>query len=169
MVCEPLARLGANVTGVDADEQAISVARSHTAENLGNLAYIHGAAEDLDQQYDVVLALEIIEHVTDPAEFIAIIKKLVKPDGIVILSTLNRNPKSFLLGILAAEYILRWVPAGTHNWKKFVRPSEMARMLRSQKLNPRDVTGIVYDPIKDEFALSSMDLDVNYILCASAS
>ncbi len=169
LVCEPLARLGGNITGVDADAQAINVATQH-AQGFGlKIAYENKPAENIDQKFDVVLALEIIEHVRDPGEFVKNIANLVKPGGLVIFSTLNRNPKSFLLGIVAAEYILHWVPKGTHSWRKFIRPSELSRFVRSADLKPCDITGLIYNPINNAFALSKTDLDVNYLLCAKKS
>lgn len=191
LVCEPLARLGGKVSGVDADAQAIAVAKTHAAEQGLDINYIHGSSEDLlsssfrrkpessaakekdpglrrddDGGYDIVLALEIIEHVTDPAAFVQSVSQLVKPGGLAIFSTLNRNPKSFLMGIVAAEYILRWVPKGTHHWKKFIKPSELARYARHSGLTPDTLSGIIYEPVKNEFALSKNDLDVNYLLSA---
>lgn len=165
LVCEPLARLGGDVIGIDADEQAIDVAREHAGDL--KIDYRAGAAEDVTEKFDVVLALEIIEHVNAPAEFVKTCAKLVKPDGIIIFSTLNRTAKSFALGIMAAEYILRWVPRGTHNWKKFVRPSELANALRKAGLTPQDVRGLVYNPLKSDFSLSQHDIDVNYFITAN--
>ena len=164
LVCEPLARLGGNVSGADADAQAIEVAQAHAEQSNLSVTYYNQPAEEIDQQFNVVLALEIIEHVTDPAAFVESISKLVKPGGIAIFSTLNRNPKSFLLGIIAAEYILRWVPKGTHSWKKFIRPSELSRFGRAAGLKPHNITGLIFNPLTDEFSLSKNDLDVNYLL-----
>jgi 2-polyprenyl-6-hydroxyphenyl methylase/3-demethylubiquinone-9 3-methyltransferase len=164
LVCEPLARLGGDIIGIDADEQAIEVARGH-AEDL-KINYQCKAAEEIEEKFDAVLALEIIEHVNDPAEFVKSCARLVKPEGIIIFSTLNRTAKSFALGIMAAEYILRWVPRGTHNWKKFVRPSELAQAMRKADLTPRDVRGLVYNPLKSDFSLSQHDIDVNYFITA---
>lgn len=166
LVCEPLARLGGNATGADADSQAIDVAIAHAAESGLKIKYENKPAEDIKKKFDVVLALEIIEHVSSPAEFVASISKLVKPGGLVIFSTLNRNPKSFLLGIVAAEYILRWVPKGTHSWKKFIKPSELSRFARAAGLKPHNITGLVFNPARDEFLLSENDIDVNYLLTA---
>lgn len=164
LVCEPLARLGANTTGADADVNAIEVAKAHAKESGLKIKYENKPAEDIQKKFDVVLALEIIEHVKEPAAFVESISKLVKPGGLVIFSTLNRNPKSFLLGIIAAEYILRWVPKGTHSWNKFIKPSELSRFARSADLKPHDVTGLIFNPLKDEFSLSKKDLDVNYLM-----
>ena len=166
LVCEPLARLGANATGADADAQAIEVAKAHAKENGLSIAYENKPAEALDKKFDVVLALEIIEHVSDPVEFVASISNLVKPGGLVIFSTLNRNPKSFLLGIVAAEYVLRWVPTGTHSWKKFIKPSELSRYARAASIKPHNITGLIYNPVSDVFSLSKTDIDVNYLLSA---
>ncbi len=168
LVCEPLARLGANVTGADADPVAIETATAHAKSSGLKIDYQNKPAEEIKKQFDVVLALEIIEHVQEPEAFVQNISKLVKPGGLVIFSTLNRNPKSFLLGIVAAEYILRWVPQGTHSWKKFIRPSELARMARLTGFEPYDVTGLIFNPVKKEFALSKRDLDVNYLISMKA-
>lgn len=164
LVCEPLARLGANVTGADADPVAIEVAQEHAANQSLKIDYQNKPAEEIKKQFDVVLALEIIEHVQDPQAFVESVSKLVKPGGLVIFSTLNRNPKSFLLGIVAAEYILRWVPRGTHSWNKFIRPSELSKMGRATGLSAHDITGLIYQPLCDEFQLSKSDLDVNYLM-----
>ena len=118
------------------------------------------------EKYDVVLALEIIEHVDNPEFFVKSVLNLCKPDGIVIFSTLNRTPKSYALGILAAEYILNWVPKGTHNWKKFVKPSELSRMVRTHNAKPHDICGMTYSPMTTEFNLDKSRLDVNYFLTA---
>ena len=164
LVCEPLSRLGANVSGADADENAIAVAQEHAKAQGLKIDYKSCAAEDIGKTFDVVLALEIIEHVNEPREFVKSVSTLCKPGGLVIFSTLNRNPKSYLMGILAAEYILRWVPQGTHSWKKFVRPSELSRMARAADLKTHDIRGLIYNPLKSEFTLSQSDLDVNYLL-----
>lgn len=164
LVCEALARLGASVTGADADTQAIAVAKAHAQESGLKIQYEAKPAEEIKKQFDVVLALEIIEHVREPSAFVKSVSKLAKPDGLVIFSTLNRNPKSFLLGIIAAEYILRWVPKGTHSWKKFIKPSELSRHARAAGLTPQDISGLIFNPAKNEFSLSARDLDVNYLL-----
>jgi ubiquinone biosynthesis O-methyltransferase len=149
---------------VDADTQAIEIAQAH-GEGL-DITYINGAAEDLQQQFDIVLALEIIEHVANPALFVQQVSKLVKPGGVVIFSTLNRTAKSFALGIVAAEYITRWVPRGTHDWKKFIKPSELAKMVRPADLTTEDITGLYYKPVEGEFVLSKDHLAVNYFMTA---
>lgn len=167
IVCEPLARLGAKVTGIDAADKNIEVAKHHANERGLDITYKNQLSEDLAQQktkYDVVLALEIVEHVDNLPLFLKSCANLLKKDGILIISTLNRNPKSFLLGIVAAEYILRWVPKGTHDWKKFLKPSEIADHLHPMGLQPSDVTGLVYNPLNKQFSLSKADLDVNYFM-----
>ncbi len=168
LVAEPLARLGASVTGVDASERNIGIARSH-AEGQGlAIDYRCAAAADLvaaGEAFDVVLSLEVLEHVADRGAFIGDCARLMKPDGMMIVATLNRTPKSFLLGKVAAEYVLRWLPAGTHDWRKFVRPSELAADLRRAGLRIADLKGVVYSPLSDRFSLSA-DIDVNYLALA---
>jgi 2-polyprenyl-6-hydroxyphenyl methylase/3-demethylubiquinone-9 3-methyltransferase len=167
LVCEPMTRLGGNVTGIDADDNAIAVAIEHAAENGLNINYQATSSDQLiksGRQYDVVLALEIIEHVDNRDEFVKSVIGLCKPNGLVIFSTLNRNVKSFALGIVAAEYILGWVPKGTHNWKKFVKPSELSRMIRNNGGTPKDLCGLAFNPLSNEFHLAPKDLDVNYFL-----
>lgn len=167
LVCEGLARLGANVTGIDADENAIHVAKDHAEQSSLTIKYECGAAEDLKQQYDVVFALEIIEHVDNTDLFVKTILNLCKPDGIVIFSTLNRTLKSYALGIIAAEHILRWVPQGTHHWKKFVKPSELTGLIRKNGGQAKDLSGLVFNPFKQDFSLDKTDVAVNYFLTAT--
>ena len=169
LVCEPLARLGAAVTGVDAAHESIAVARAHAAAAGLAIDYRQGTAESMAQtaaQFDVVVALEIVEHVTNTELFYDALATLVKPGGLLVLSTLNRTAKSYALGIVAAEHILRWVPPGTHNWHQFVKPSEMAAQLVRRGLQIRDTQGLVFQPIRRRFALNPKDLDVNYLLTA---
>ncbi len=161
LVCEPMARMGASVTGIDADENAITIAKAHS--DLG-IDYICGDAQNLSETYDIVLALEVIEHVDDTELFMSVCADRLKPDGLLILSTLNRTPKSYALGIIAAEYILRWVPRGTHSWKKFLKPSEITRLATAKKLAPIDVTGLIFNPVINSFQLSKLDFDVNYLI-----
>lgn len=167
LICEPMARLGADITGVDADANAIEVAKAHADEMGLTVTYKNGAAEDLKGPYDVVLALEVIEHVSDVDSFVQTCARLCKPGGIIIFSTLNRTAKSFALGIIAAEYILRWVPQGTHNWKKFVKPSELSRAARKNGAKVQDITGLMYNPVTDEFSIHKTDIDVNYFMTCS--
>ena len=166
LVCEPLARMGAKVTGIDADTQAVSVATEHAKKQDLKIDYLCSSIENHKGKYDVVLALEIIEHVADLRGFIDAAIKLCKPKGLLIFSTLNRTPKSFALGIVAAEYILRWVPRGTHNWKQFLRPSELAALLRDCNCEAMDIKGYKFRPLSNEFEMSDKDMSVNYFLSA---
>ncbi len=166
LLCEPLARLGASVTGLDASAEAIEAARAH-AQNMDlTIDYRCGAVEEMeDETYDVISALEILEHVTDPAAFLHSVAQRLKPNGILLLSTLNRSAKGFLLGIVAAEYILRWVPRGTHDWRKFIRPSELQAMLKEAGLEMQDLTGMRLDPLNGAFCLTQ-NIGVNYLSTA---
>lgn len=172
LISTPLARLGAKVTGIDADQQAITVAQQHAQDENLEIEFIHGAAENLvakGRRFDVVMALEVIEHVDHPELFVELCAKLVKPNGLVVFSTLNRTWKSYALGIVAAERVLRWVPAGTHDWKKFIKPSELAKMAENTGLHICDAKGIIFSPLKNEFSIHPHDLDINYFLVASPS
>lgn len=169
LICEPMARLGANVTGVDAGDANIATAKAHAEQSGLTIDYRATTAEDLAAQrlqYDVVLALEIVEHVADPALFYQCLAQLVKPGGLLIMSTLNRTLKSYAMAIVGAEYVLRWLPRGTHDWNKFIRPSEMANSMASQGLTVIDSCGITYHPIHQKFALHPTDLAVNYLITA---
>lgn len=167
LVCEPLARLGADVTGIDADENAVAVAKRHATGSALTIDYRVATAEDLankKQTYSIVLALEIVEHVADRDFFVQTCANLCRPGGLIIFSTLNRTPKSFALGIVAAEHILRWVPRGTHDWKKFVRPSELAASARDADLREKNVSGYGYNPLTQSFELSDRFVAVNYFM-----
>ncbi|MCC6471103.1 MAG: bifunctional 2-polyprenyl-6-hydroxyphenol methylase/3-demethylubiquinol 3-O-methyltransferase UbiG [Alphaproteobacteria bacterium] len=168
LIAEPLARLGAAVTAIDASERNVAVARLH-AEGQGlAIDYRFATAGDVagaGESFDVVLSLEVIEHVADRAAFLADCAALVRPGGLMILATLNRTAKSFALGIVGAEYILRWLPIGTHDWRRFVRPSELAADLRHAGLRIAEFKGIAYNPLADRFSLGS-DIDVNYMAVA---
>jgi 2-polyprenyl-6-hydroxyphenyl methylase/3-demethylubiquinone-9 3-methyltransferase len=169
LVSEPLARLGFAVTGIDAEAETIAVAHRH-AEAAGiAIDYRQAAAEDLaaaGQSFDVVLALEVVEHVADPALFLAAAAKLVGPGGAFVAATINRTPKAFLFAIIGAEYVLRWLPRGTHHWDKFLRPSELSEPLRHHGLALGALSGLAYNPFTDRWAMSA-DLDVNYLLFAA--
>ncbi len=169
LTCEPLARLGCTVTGIDADETALAVARRHARQQGLAIDYRADAAEALaaaDRRFDAVLALEVVEHVTDPAQFLCAAARLVKPGGALIVSTLNRTPKAYLLAILGAEYVLRWLPRGTHAYRKFRRPSELAQELRAAGFKLEDMAGLQYDPWGDRWTLGT-DIRVNYLLFAT--
>lgn len=170
LICEPMSRMGGTVTGIDADQNAIEVARTHADQSGLHIAYMGLPTDDLiktGQQFDVVLALEIVEHVADVDKFVGHCVDLCKPGGIILFSTLNRTPKSFLLGKIAAEYILRWVPHGTHDWKKFLKPSELSRAIRAHGANVQDISGMIFNPVKGEFTLSENDVSVNYFISAT--
>jgi 2-polyprenyl-6-hydroxyphenyl methylase/3-demethylubiquinone-9 3-methyltransferase len=167
LLCEPMARLGAAVTGIDAAQRNIATARLH-AEGQGlAIDYRETTAEALaaeGRQFDIVLALEIIEHVADVDLFLRSCGHLTKPGGLVFLSTLNRTAKAWALAIAGAEYLLRWLPRGTHDWKKFLKPSEVVRGLRSGGVETQEIVGVVYSPLSRAWSLNKRDLDVNYML-----
>ena len=171
LISEPLARLGATVTGIDGSEKTIDVATSH-AKLMGlDIDYRCTTAESLAEtgvQYDVVLALEIVEHVADVAGFVATCHRLAKPDGLIIFSTLNRTLKSYAVAILGAEYIMRWLPIGTHEWKKFLTPGELGGHMRHTGLQLHDISGMVFNPMNWSWALSK-DIDVNYFISSRKS
>jgi 2-polyprenyl-6-hydroxyphenyl methylase/3-demethylubiquinone-9 3-methyltransferase len=169
LVAEPLARLGASVTAVDADPRAIDAAREHAAARDLAIDYRQGSAEALAAsglRFDLVLALEIVEHVADRRAFLETVAALVAPGGLLILSTLNRTIASLALGVGVAEHILGWVEPGTHDWRKFVRPSELARDLRGAGFALADLTGMNFDPLKGAFRLKAGDVRVNYFATA---
>lgn len=169
LMCEPLARLGFSVTGIDADETALAIARDHAAPQGLAIDYRALAAEQLATaklRFDAVLALEVVEHVADPALFIATAASLVKPGGALLLSTINRTPKAYAATIIGAEYLLRWLPRGTHDYRKFRRPSELARDVRGAGLAVADMSGLIYNAWRDEWRLGN-ELSVNYLLFAT--
>lgn len=169
LVTEPLARLGAIVTGIDGAKDLIKVAQQRAKDQQLNIAYENILTGDLitrRKSFDVVLGLEIIEHVPDQPHFISDLAKLVNKNGLVITSTLNRTPQSFAFGIIAAERILNWLPQGTHDWKKFVKPSEMMQWADEAGLDAKDVTGVVYRPFSQRFELDARNVAVNYLFTA---
>jgi 2-polyprenyl-6-hydroxyphenyl methylase/3-demethylubiquinone-9 3-methyltransferase len=169
LVCEPLARLGASVTGIDPAAENIAAAKAHASAQGLDIAYEVATAEELaarGQSYDAVLLLEVVEHVPDVPAFLKSVAPLVKPGGVMILSTLNRTLKSFALAIVGAEYILRWLPVGTHQWQRFVTPEELASALSAAGLALTGTEGLVYDPFSDEWRLGT-DTDVNYFASAA--
>jgi len=168
LIAEPLARLGATVTGVDAADANIAVARAHARSVDLEIDYRQASAEELataGEQFDAVLALEVIEHVADVDAFLHAAASLVRPGGAFIASTLNRTPKSLLFGIIGAEYVLGWLPRGTHRWDRFLRPSEFAAALRRQGLQTQEIRGLVHDLLGGEWRLGR-DLGVNYLIFA---
>ena len=167
LVSEPMARLGAEVVGADATEVNIGVARAHADQQGLEIDYRATTAEalaDAAEVFDVVLALEIVEHVADPAAFVATCQRLVRPGGLVIVSTLNRTARSFGAAILGAEWIMRWLPRGTHDWARFITPDELAAKAERAGLVVADRRGMVFNPITFGWRLSDRDLSVNYIL-----
>jgi len=169
LLSEPMARLGANMTSIDAGEKNVEIAKIHAEQSGLTIDYRNVYPEDLAKEgtrFDVVLNMEVIEHVADPELFMAASASVLKEDGCMVLSTMNRGVKSLLLGKFAAEYVLRWLPAGTHDWKKFLKPSELARLVRPHGLEFTDLQGMVYNPFKDTWSLSKTDLDVNYLAFA---
>ena len=169
LLAEPMARLGAATTGVDASGEAITAARAHARLGGLNIDYRTGSAEGLaaeGNQFDIVLALEIVEHVADIPSFVGALGQLVRPGGLLVMSTLNRTAQSYAVAILGAEYVLRWVARGTHDWRKFVRPSELARALRTTGFTVAEMAGMRFDPITRDWQLSPRNLSVNYIVAA---
>lgn len=167
LLSEPMTRLGARVTGVDASERNISVAALHAERQDLSIDYRQGTAEalaDSGAQFDIVMALEIVEHVADVDLFLQSCGKMVKPDGLLFLSTLNRTAKAWALAIAGAEYVLGWLPRGTHDWKKFLKPSEAVRGLRAGGIDAQEIVGVVYSPLSRTWSLNKNDLDVNYML-----
>ncbi|GGM26799.1 bifunctional 2-polyprenyl-6-hydroxyphenol methylase/3-demethylubiquinol 3-O-methyltransferase UbiG [Pseudomonas asuensis] len=167
ILSEAMAVRGADVTGIDMGEAPLSVAQLHQLESGVPVSYRRITAEDLAAEapgtYDVVTCMEMLEHVPDPASVIQACKTLVKPGGHVFFSTINRNPKSYLFAIVGAEYVLRLLPRGTHDFRKFIRPSELGAWCRNTGLNVRDVIGMTYNPITKVYKLGN-DVDVNYML-----
>ncbi len=165
LTAEPLARLGAKVTAIDAEKDTIKAAKFHASKSELSIDYRHTKVEHLlssKEQFDCVIALEIIEHINDLNPFLESLCKLLLPDGVIFISTLNRTLSSYLLGIVFAERILRWVPNGMHDWSRFVRPSELIYPLRYHEVHVKDVSGLSYNPLSGDWFLSKK-LKVNYI------
>jgi len=170
LVSEPMARLGAAVTGVDAAEPNIKTAMVHAEETGLTIDYRHGAAEQLledggPDQFDVVLNLEVVEHVANPDQFLRDCAKMVKPGGMMIVGSINRTPRAFATAIFGAEYVLGWLPRGTHRFDKLVKPAEVRTALRAEGLTLRDPVGVSYNPLKDRFFISG-DAGVNYLMAS---
>ena len=170
ILSEALAQRGATVTGIDMGEAPLGVARLHAQESGLEIDYRQITVEDLADQsperYDIVTCLEMLEHVPDPASVIAACARLVKPGGHVYFSTLNRNPKAYAFAILGAEYVLRLLPKGTHDYRKFIRPSELSRWMRTANLELCKTTGLTYNPLTRHYRLNDRDVDVNYMVHA---
>ncbi len=166
LLSEPMARLGAIVVGADAAPGNIPVAQLHAAAQGLEIDYRHTSAEDLaaaGEQFDVVLNMEVVEHVPDPQAYLTACRSLLKPGGMMICSTLNRNAKSFVMAIVGAEWVMRWLPKGTHDWAKFITPDELQALLETAGLTPVDRKGMVFNPLSWSWSLSARDLSVNYV------
>mgnify|MGYP000964723642 FL=1 len=168
ILAESMAIRGAQVTGIDLGEMPLKVAELHTLESGVEVKYRRVAAETLAAEcpacFDIVTCMEMLEHVPDPSSVIAACAQLVKPGGYVFFSTLNRNPKSYLLAIIGAEYLLGWLPRGTHDYARFIRPSELGRWIRAADLELIQLTGLTYNPFLGVYRLNAQDLDVNYLV-----
>lgn len=170
LLSEPMARLGAEVVGADAAGGNIPVAQVHAAQSELEIDYRHTTAEALaeqGEQFDVVLNMEVVEHVADPLSYLSACQALLKPGGLHICSTLNRNPKSFAVAIVGAEYVMRWLPKGTHEWHKFITPEELCTLLEKAGLTPIDRKGMVFNPISWSWSISDSDLSVNYVTAST--
>lgn len=167
ILAESMAKLGANVTGIDLGEEVLAVARHHAEIQQLNIHYEHVAAEEMAAQqsdaFDVVTCMELLEHVPDPAAIILDCARLVKPGGQLFFSTINRNPKAYLFAILGAEYILKLLPAGTHDYTKFIRPAEFSNWARTAGLEVREFMGMTYRPFTKQYQLTT-NIDVNYLV-----
>jgi 2-polyprenyl-6-hydroxyphenyl methylase/3-demethylubiquinone-9 3-methyltransferase len=166
LLSEPMARLGAEVVGADAAPRNIPVAQVHAAASGLSIDYRFTTAEDLaaaGEQFDVVLNMEVVEHVSDPLAYLTACHDLLKSGGIMLCSTLNRNPKSYLMAIIGAEWVMRWLPKGTHDWAKFITPDELYDLITRAGLTPVDRKGMVFNPISWGWSLSARDLSVNYV------
>ncbi|MGJ8603761.1 MAG: bifunctional 2-polyprenyl-6-hydroxyphenol methylase/3-demethylubiquinol 3-O-methyltransferase UbiG [Marivita sp.] len=169
LLCEPMARLGASVLGIDAGGSNIPVAQAHALQSGLIIDYRHTTAEalaDAGEQFDIVLSMEVIEHVADPLAFLTACRALLKPGGLHLCSTINRNAKSFAAAIVGAEFVMRWLPKGTHDWAKFITPDELYAHLRNAGLDPVDRKGFLFNPVSWKWRLSDRDLSVNYATVA---
>ena len=166
LLSEPMARLGAEVIGADTAEGNPPVARAHAEQSGLTIDYRHTTAEALaeaGERFDVVLNMEVVEHVADPLAYLTACQMLLKEGGLMICSTMNRNAKSFMMAIVGAEYVMRWLPKGTHDWAKFITPSELYELIEKAGLTPVDRKGMVFNPLSWRWSLSSRDLSVNYV------
>lgn len=166
LLCEPMARLGATVVGADAAPRNIPVAQLHAEQGGLSIDYRHTTAEALaeaGEAFDVVLNMEVVEHVAEPQSYLTACQQLLKPGGLMVASTLNRNPKSYVVAIIGAEHIMRWLPKGTHEWSKFITPDELFALLEKAGLDPVDRKGFVFNPINWSWSISARDLSVNYV------
>ena len=166
LLAEPMARLGADVVGADAAAGNIPVAQIHAEQSGLDIDYRHTTAEAMagaGELFDVVLNMEVVEHVASPIDYLRACHDLLKPGGLHICSTINRNPKSYMMAIIGAEHIMRWLPKGTHEWSKFITPEELFDLIRTAGLDPVDRKGFVFNPVAWSWSLSDRDLSVNYV------
>lgn len=166
LLAEPMARLGADVLGADAAARNIPVAQIHAEQAGLKIDYRHTTAEALaaaGEVFDAVLNMEVVEHVADPQTFLTDCQMLLKPGGLMVCSTINRNPKSFVMAIVGAEYVMRWLPKGTHDWNRFITPDELFELIGKAGLHAVDRKGFVFNPILWSWSLSDRDLSVNYV------
>ncbi|RXV70092.1 bifunctional 3-demethylubiquinol 3-O-methyltransferase/2-polyprenyl-6-hydroxyphenol methylase [Roseovarius sp. A46] len=166
LLSEPMARLGADVVGADAAPRNIPVAQVHAEQSGLDIDYRHTTAEDMaaaGERFDVVLNMEVVEHVSDPLGYLTACYDLLRPGGLHICSTINRNAKSFAMAIVGAEYVMRWLPKGTHEWSKFITPDELFALLGQAGFDPVDRKGFVFNPVTWQWRLSDRDLSVNYV------
>ena len=169
LLSEPMARLGAAVVGADAAGGNIPVAQVHAAQSGLSIDYRHTTAEALaetGERFDVVLNMEVVEHVADPHAYLTACRALLAPGGLMICSTINRTPRSYLMAVIGAEYVMGWLPRGTHDWRKFITPEELADLMRAAGLDPVDRKGFVFDALAWTWSLSDSDLSVNHVAAA---
>ena len=169
LLSEPMARLGADVVGAVAGDGNIPVAEVHAKQSGLDIDYRHTTAEamaEAGEQFDVVLNLEVIEHVADPLGYLTACQTLLKPGGLMICSTINRNAKSYAVAIIGAEHVMRWLPKGTHEWNKFVTPDELAELTKNAGLDPVERAGFTFNPVKWDWSISESDLSVNYVIAS---
>ena len=168
LISEPMARLGAKVTGIDASEKNIKIAKIHSQESNLKINYLNSSPERLDEreEFDIILNLEVIEHVEDVELYIKSCNRLLKKNGLMFTATLNRTITSYIKAIVGAEYILRWLPIGTHDWNKFIRPEELEKKLSIQNFKTIEIKGLVFNPLNNKWKRSD-NLSVNYIICSS--
>ena len=167
LISEPLSRLGANVTGIDASEKNIKIAKLHSANSNLNIRYLNKSPENFNEyeKFDIILSLEIVEHVENVQLFIDSCHRLLKKNGIMFTATLNRTFTSYIKAIIGAEYILRWLPVGTHDWNKFIKPEELEKKLIKKNLKTVDIKGFEFNPLLSKWKTSN-NLNVNYIVCS---
>jgi 2-polyprenyl-6-hydroxyphenyl methylase/3-demethylubiquinone-9 3-methyltransferase len=170
ILCEAMVQRGARVTGIDMGEAPLAVGNLHKLESGVEVDYIKSTAEDFAEShpaaFDTVTCLEMLEHVPDPSSVVKACAAMTKPGGMIFFSTINRNPKSYLLAIIGVEYVLRMLPKGTHEFSKFIRPSELSQWAREAGLEVTEMTGLLYNPLTKTYKLSQTDVDVNYMICA---